>query len=187
MLSSSLLTVTMLACGYPCCGYGYPPGGYYVYPPSPYNPVYHGPRVIVPELPLPVPERPKTLYDRLGGDQAIRAVVDDLVARAAADPKVNFTRKGTPKEWKPTPENVEHVKKMLVELIASATGGPQKYTGKSMKDVHAGMKITHAEFDALAADLKATLDKFKVPAREQDELMKIVAATAPDIVEPAKK
>jgi hemoglobin len=162
-------------------------GGHFIYPPSPYNPVYHGPRAAVPQLPPPIPEKAKTLYDRLGGEAAIRAVVDDLVARAAADPKVNFTRKGTPKEWKPTPENVAHLKSVLVDMIGSATGGPQKYTGRSMKELHAGMKITPAEFDALAADLKATLDKLKVPAREQNELLKLVAATAPDIVEQPKK
>jgi hemoglobin len=64
-----------------------------------------------------------------------------------------------------------------------ATGGPQKYEGRSMKAAHRGMRITDEEFDALAGDLKATLDKFKVPAREQQELLAIIAATRPDIVE----
>lgn len=135
----------------------------------------------------PVAEAPKakekSLYERLGGEAAIKAVIDDFVGRAAGNPKVNFTRKGTPVEWKPTPENVDHLKKMLVELVGMVTGGPQKYSGKSMKDSHKGMMITQAEFDALAGDLKATLDKFKVPAKEQDELLKIVASTAGDIVE----
>jgi len=125
----------------------------------------------------------KSLYERLGGEAAIKAVVDDFVGRAAGDPKVNFTRKGTPQEWKATPENVDHLKKGLVDFVGMATGGPQKYTGRSMKDVHKGMAITEEEFNALAADLKATLDKFKVPAKEQDELLKAVAGTAPDIVE----
>jgi len=125
----------------------------------------------------------RTLYERLGGENAIRAVVDDFVTRALNDPKVNFTRKGTGAEWKPTPENVERVKKTAVELVGMVTGGPQKYTGKNLKEAHKGMEITQAEFDAAAADLKASLDKFSVPAKEQDELMKIVASTAPDIVE----
>lgn len=126
----------------------------------------------------------KSLYDRLGGEAAINAVVDDFVNRAANNPKVNFTRKGvTAKEWNPTPENVAHLKKMLVQFIASATGGPQKYQGKDMKSSHAGMMITNTEFDALAADLTASLNKFNVPSREQAELMKIVGSTRSLIVE----
>ena len=138
------------------------------------------------KLPMPTGKE-KPLYDRLGGEAAIKAVIDDFVARAAPDPKVNFSRKGTPQEWQATPENVDHLKRMLVDLVGMVTGGPQKYTGRSMKEAHRGMAITQAEFDALAGHLKASLDKFKVPAREQDELLKIVASTAPDIVEKKSK
>jgi len=131
---------------------------------------------------VPLPK--KTLYDRLGGEAAVKAVVDDVVARAATDPKVNFTRKGTAREWKATPENIAKLKSSLVQMIAAATGGPQKYTGKSMKDVHKGMQISDKEFAALIDDLKAALDKLKVAAKEQDELLAIVASTGKDIVEP---
>jgi truncated hemoglobin YjbI len=158
------------------------PAYYYANNVSPYHPVYHSVRPVMPGGPAG-PAATKTLYERLGGEPAIRAVVDDFVARLAENPKVNVTRKGTPKEWNPTPENVAKLKKGLVDLIGMVTGGPQKYTGRSMKEVHAGMQITQAEFDAAGADLKATLNKFKVPAKEQDELMKIVGSTAPDIVE----
>jgi hemoglobin len=125
----------------------------------------------------------KSLYERLGGEAAIKAVIDDFVGRAAGNPKVNFTRKGTDKEWEATPENVARLKMHLVELVGMVTGGPQKYTGRSMEESHAGMKITAEEFGALAADLKATLDKFKVPRKEQMELLKIVGSTQADIVE----
>lgn len=125
----------------------------------------------------------KSLYDRLGGVDAITAVVDDFVGRAAANPKVNFTRAGTEEEWEATPENVAKLKKNLVDFVGMATGGPQKYTGKSMKEAHAGMKITSAEFAAIAADLTATLNKFNVPAKEQSELMQAVGGTRGDIVE----
>ena len=125
----------------------------------------------------------KSLYDRLGGEPAITAVVDDFVGRAAADPKVNFTRKGTGMEWQATAQNVAHVKKMLVQFIAKASGGPQQYEGRDMKSVHKGMKISNAEFNAIAADLKASLDKFKVPAKEQSELLAAVEGTRKDIVE----
>ncbi len=136
---------------------------------------------------MPPSAKEKSLYERLGGEPAVKAVIDDFVGRAAGNPKVNFTRKGTPVEWKATPENVEHLKKGLVDLVGMVTGGPQKYSGRSMKDVHKGMMITQDEFNALASDLKATLDKFKVPAKEQAELMKIVGGTAGDIVEAPKK
>jgi len=126
---------------------------------------------------------PEALYNRLGGAKAITAVVDDFVARAASNPKVNFTRKGTSMEWQASPENVAVLKKHLVQLISKVTGGPQKYEGRDMKAAHAGMKITDEEFDAIAGDLKATLNKFKVPAKEQKELLTIVGSTRGAIVE----
>jgi hemoglobin len=132
------------------------------------------------------PARPvakKPLYERLGGQKAITAVVDDFVARAAGNPKVNFTRKGTNMEWQPSEENIRVLKKHLVQLVSMVTGGPQKYEGRDMKTVHRGMMISDEEFDALAGDLIATLKKFKVPKPEQDELVKIVASTRKDIVE----
>lgn len=125
----------------------------------------------------------KSLYDRLGGEAAITAVVEDFVARAAANPKVNITRKGTKKEWDPSPENVAKLKKHLVQLVCMATGGPQKYEGKGMKEAHAGMEISDQEFAAIAVDLVATLNKFKVPAAEQQELLKIISGTSKDIIE----
>ncbi len=131
----------------------------------------------------PAPPTVKNLFERLGGEAAIVAVVDDFVARAATDPKVNFTRKGTAAEWAPTPENVAHLKKMLVQLITVTTGGPGKYEGKNMKAAHKGMGITKEEFSALAADLQSTLDKFKVSSKDQAELMKIVGSTAGEIIE----
>jgi hemoglobin len=122
----------------------------------------------------------KSLYDRIGGQAALTKVVDDFVARAAANPKVNFTRNGT---WNASDAAVKTLKMHLVNFLGSAFGGPQKYTGRSMKEAHKGMAITQAEFDALAADLKAVLEANKVPSAEINEIMKIAASTAPDIVE----
>src|SRR5689334_3265184 len=62
----------------------------------------------------------KTLYARLGGEPAITAVIHDFVGRAAADPKVNFTRKGHQNQWDPTPENVAMLEKRLVQFVAHA-------------------------------------------------------------------
>ncbi len=133
----------------------------------------------------PVVVRPKTLFERLGGTAAISKVVDDFVAIAAPDPNVNFTRKGHPNEWDATPENVAKLKKGLVDFIGSATGGTVAYSGRDMVTAHKGMEITDAEFDALAADLKAALDKNKIPAAEQTELLTIVGTTRKAIVQPA--
>ena len=122
----------------------------------------------------------KSLYDRIGGEPALTKVVDEFVAKAAANPKVNFTRNGT---WKASDAAVKTLKMHLVAFLGNAFGGPQKYTGRSMKDAHKGMAITQAEFDALAADLRAVLEANKVPQQEVSEIMKIASSTAPDIVE----
>ena len=122
----------------------------------------------------------KPLWDRLGGEKAVRAVVHDFVAAAAGDPKVNFLRDGA---FKLDAKGVERLEQLLVELVSATTGGPLKYTGRDMKTAHKGMKITGAEFGALAGHLVATLKKFKVPQAEIDELIGIIATTKDDIVE----
>ena len=124
----------------------------------------------------------KSLYERLGREEAITKVVDDFVNNAANDPKVNFARTGRPNQWEATPENVRVLKRRLVEFIGSATGGPQKYTGKDMVTAHENMEITDAEFDALAGHLVNSLNKFGVPQAEQNELVNIVEGTRGAIV-----
>ena len=116
----------------------------------------------------------KSLYERLGGKDAITAVVDDFVGRVAADNRINkFFAKA----------NVPRLKMMLVDQICEATGGPCKYTGRDMKAAHKGMGITNADFDALVGDLVATLDKFKVGDREKQELLAALGPMRKDIVE----
>jgi len=119
-----------------------------------------------------MPEK-KSLYDRLGGKPAIQAVVDDFVGNVAADGRINQRFAGA---------NIPRLKTMLVDQICEATGGPCKYTGQSMKAVHAGMKITDAEFNALVEDLVKSLDKFKVPAQEKSELLSALGGMKGDIV-----
>jgi hemoglobin len=116
----------------------------------------------------------KTLYERLGGKGAVVAVVDDFVARCAADKRINpkFARTDVPR-----------LKAMLVEQVSAATGGPVSYTGRGMRETHDGMGVTGGEFDALVADLVATLNQFKVPAAEQQELLGILGPLRSDIVE----
>ena len=116
----------------------------------------------------------RSLYDRLGGKSAITAVVDTFVARVAADTRINkkFAR-----------SNIPRVKTELVDQICAQTGGPCTYTGRTMKDAHRGMKVTEGEFNALVEDLTAALNVFKVPAREQNELLSALGAMKSDIVE----
>ena len=119
----------------------------------------------------------KSLFERLGKEAAIKAVVNDFVNTAAGDAKVNFLRDGKFKGI-----NVDHLKTQLTAFLVEATGGPKAYHGRDMKSAHTGMKITPAEFNALAGDLKATLAKFKVPEKETNELMALAASTSKDIV-----
>jgi hemoglobin len=72
---------------------------------------------------------------------------------------------------------------LLIEQICQASGGPCSYTGRSMKATHAGMGVSKADFDALVGDLVATLNKFKVPEREKNELLRALAPMKKDIVE----
>ena len=116
----------------------------------------------------------KSLYERLGGKDAITAVVDDFVNRVAADNRINgFFAKA----------NVPRLKAQLVEQICEAGGGPCKYAGRDMKTVHRNMGVTGAAFDALVGDLVATLDKFKVGEREKKDLLGALGPMKSDIVE----
>jgi hemoglobin len=116
----------------------------------------------------------QSLYDRLGGKPAITAVVDDFVARVAADTRIN---------GKFANANIPRLKTMLVEQICQASGGPCTYTGRDMKSAHAGMGVSGTEFDALVGDLTATLTKFKVGEREKNELLGALGPMKKDIVE----
>jgi len=133
-----------------------------------------------------------TLFDRLGGEQGITAIIEDFTPRAIQDPRVNWERRGAERtgffhhqkspEWRATPDNVTRLKKHLVQFIALATGGPAHYDGKEIKATHSGMHITNAEFDAAVGDLKASLDKLQIPNKEQKELLSIIESTRPEIV-----
>ena len=125
---------------------------------------------------------PKTLWERLGGEAGVSKVVDDFVAAAATDPKVDFSRGG---KYKLDDATVAHLKKELIDFVSSATGGPFPYKGKSMKEVHKGMGITDAQFDAAAADLKAVLETNGVKHDDVKAVLGAVETTRKDIVEGA--
>ena len=115
----------------------------------------------------------KSLYDRLGGQPAIVAVVDDFVGNVAADGRINgfFAR-----------TDIARLKRLLVEQICAGTGGPCTYTGRDMQSAHRGMNISDAQFNALVEDLVKSLDKFKVPDKEKGELLGILGPMKPAIV-----
>jgi hemoglobin len=115
-----------------------------------------------------------SLFERLGGTGAVTAVVEDFSARCAKDARINskFARTDIPR-----------LRSMLIDQVSEATGGPAKYTGRDMKTAHVDMGVTTAEFNALVEDLVATLNKFGVGKREQDELLGILGPLKSDIVE----
>jgi hemoglobin len=115
-----------------------------------------------------------SLYERLGGKDAIAAVVDDFVARCAADGRINgkFARTDIPR-----------LKANLVDQVCAAAGGPCTYSGRDMRTTHDGMAVTAGEFDALVGDLIATLDRFGVPEAEKAELLGALAPMRSEIVE----
>ncbi len=115
----------------------------------------------------------RSLYDRLGGKEAITVVIDDFVANVAADKRINARFAKT---------DIPHLKQMLVDQVCQATGGPCTYTGKSMLDAHKGMEITEPEFTALVEDLTQSLDKHGVPAAEKTELLTALGGMKGEIV-----
>ena len=135
------------------------------------------------EATAPLPVNPNSLWARLGGEPAVKAVVHDFVLKAATDPNVDFTRGG---KYALDNAGVAHLEELLVQQISSVSGGPMKYTGRDMKTSHAGMEITEAQFGAIAGDLVAVLKTYRVPQKEIDEQVGIIATTKGDIVEKAK-
>lgn len=119
------------------------------------------------------PMADQSLYQRLGGKEAITAVVDDFIGNVAADARINKRFANA---------NIPRLKMLLVEQICAASGGPCTYTGRDMTTAHTGMNIQSAEFDALVEDLVKSLDKFKVPGREQGELLGALGGMKPAIV-----
>lgn len=115
-----------------------------------------------------------SLYERLGGKDAIAAVVADFRARSVADDRVKSKYVKT---------DAARLEAMLVDQICEATGGPCTYTGRDMKQAHSDMAVTAAEFDAQVEILVASLNHFEVPQGEQDELLALLGPMRDDIVE----
>ncbi len=118
-----------------------------------------------------------TLYKRLGGYDALAAVTDDFIGRMAGDPKLGRFFVGH------SEDSLQRIRQHVVDQLCAATGGPCIYTGRDMKTAHKGMGISADEWSNAVTHLKATLDKFKVPAREQKEVVAALSALEKDIVE----
>ena len=122
---------------------------------------------------------PRSLYDRLGGAYPIAAVVDDFIESLQlnetlnANPAIKAARARVP---------AAGLKFHVTTLVCQATGGPCKYVGRDMKTSHARLNISEKEWQVMLAEFRKSLDKFKVPAAEQRELVEIVNGTKKDIV-----
>ncbi len=120
---------------------------------------------------------PPSLYQRLGGYDAIAAVTDDFIGRLLQDPSLSrfFTGFST--------DSKQRIRQHVVDQLCQATGGPCVYKGRDMKTTHTGIGISEAEWTTSVGHLVATLDKFKVPQKEKDELLALVSTLKADIVE----
>ncbi len=117
-----------------------------------------------------------SLYKRLGGYDAIAAVIDDFIPRLATDPLLAkfFAGHGI--------NSKKHLRQLVVEKVCEATGGPCFYTGRTMKEAHNGLGITEEQWATSNKHFVETLTKFQVPQKEQDELIAIIASLKGDIV-----
>jgi hemoglobin len=115
-----------------------------------------------------------SLYDRLGGLDAITALTESWVARVGGDDRANgkFARTDLPR-----------LKKEVIDQLCEATGGPCTYTGRSMQETHDGMAVTAGEFDVVMQHLDATLDELNIPKTDRDELVALITPMRDDIVE----
>lgn len=118
-----------------------------------------------------------SLYKRLGGYDAIAAVVDDFAARLTQDSQLSRFFQGA------SQDSIRRIRQHLVDFVCQATGGPCYYLGRDMKTSHTGLAITEGDWNRMVELFKATLAKFKVPQKEQDELIALVATTKGAIVE----
>jgi hemoglobin len=119
----------------------------------------------------------KTLYERLGGYDAIAAVASDLLPRLQADAQLR-------RFWQHRGEDgVKREKQLLIDFLCSCAGGPLYYTGRDMKTAHKGMKISENDWTRFLGHLSATLDAFQVPQAEREEAVAFIHSTKPDIVE----
>lgn len=119
----------------------------------------------------------KSLYERIGGYNALALVVDDFIGRLVGDQRFNKFFAGH------SVDSQKRIRQHILDQFCAATGGPCIYTGRDMKTTHEGLGITEADWEAAAKHLAGSLDKFKVPQKEKDEVLAFVTSLKKDIVE----
>ena len=118
-----------------------------------------------------------SLYQRLGGYDPLAAVTDDFLGRLAGDKQMSRFFVGV------SADSLRKLCQHVVDQLCEATGGPCYYFGRSMKTVHTGLGITESDWQLTVKHLIATLDKFKVPAKEREEVLTMVSSLKREIVE----
>jgi hemoglobin len=119
----------------------------------------------------------ESLYKRLGGYDAIAAVTDEFIGRLATDKDLGKFFKGA------SVNSQKKIRQLVVDMLCQASGGPCYYLGRDMKTTHQGLKITEKDWTTSVGHLVGTLDKFKVPQKEKDEVLALISSTKKDIVE----
>ena len=122
-------------------------------------------------------ETGKSLYQRLGGYDAIAAVCNDLLPRLMSDPLLG-------RFWQHRAgDSIAREKQSLINFLCASSGGPMYYSGRDMKISHKGMRISEPDWQAFLGHLNTTLATFEVPAAERAEVLGFVDSTKSDIVE----
>jgi len=120
------------------------------------------------------------LWDALGGEQVLAKVVDRFVDLATTDPKVNYSRGG---RYPINDATLGFSKRAALQFISAATGGPYSYSGKTIREIHAGMNISDQEFDAITANFRQALEENGVTQELAQLAVGMVNATRSHIVE----
>jgi hemoglobin len=124
----------------------------------------------------------QSLYERIGGVNAIAMVVDRFSDQIVKNPKLNVNP--ALKEWNETGQ-LSGLKFMRTLWLCQAAGGPFKYTGKQMSEAHRDLHITSEEFDEVGAEIASALDHFKVPEREKQEVLAAIVARKGEVINPS--
>jgi len=119
-----------------------------------------------------------SLYQRLGGYDAIAAATDELLARLQSDPQLRDYWKGA------SYDNHRKARQLIVDYMVEASGGPAFYIGRDMATSHQGMHINASDWEVFMRHSADTLDHFAVAAREKEEVLAFFASLRSDIVEP---
>jgi hemoglobin len=119
----------------------------------------------------------QTLYARLGGYDAIAAVVGELLGRLKADAQLGrfWLHRGQ--------DGLKREQQLLIDFLCANAGGPLMYTGRDNQTSHRGMKISESDWEIFIGHSTATLDKFQLPDRERGEVLNFIQSTKVDIVE----